>query len=159
MSERKYPGVQTQRHKRPDGSPRVYHYHRATKTRLVGEPGSAEFEAAYAAALKPKVRQFKRTKPRFVYFFQCETLRHIKIGSSCSPHERFVHTQSHCPDRVVVLGIIPDTTRSTLERELQQRFKAHRIHGEWFREHDELLNLIQEQATPVAPMPSLGGGT
>ena len=33
-----------------DGTRRAYHYHRATMTRLPGEPGSREFVAAYAAA-------------------------------------------------------------------------------------------------------------
>ena len=45
-------GINTIRKRLSDGSLRVYRYHRATGIKLDGEPGSAEFIAAYAAAEK-----------------------------------------------------------------------------------------------------------
>jgi integrase len=43
-------GINTVRRKLADGTIRTHHYHRATGTKLPGEPGSAEFLAAFEAA-------------------------------------------------------------------------------------------------------------
>lgn len=43
-------GVHTVRVRKPDGSVALYRYHRASKARLYGEPGSDEFLASYQAA-------------------------------------------------------------------------------------------------------------
>ncbi len=43
-------GVKTVKKPRADGSTAVYHYHRATHTKLPGSPGSPEFQAVLAAA-------------------------------------------------------------------------------------------------------------
>jgi integrase len=45
-------GINTVRKRLVDGTVRVHHYHRATGTKLVGQPGSAEFLASLAAAAK-----------------------------------------------------------------------------------------------------------
>lgn len=47
---RKMPGVNIVRKRRADGTETIYYYHRATKIRLVGLPGTSEFRASYAAA-------------------------------------------------------------------------------------------------------------
>lgn len=43
-------GVQVVKKATADGGVAVYYYHRATRTKLPGKPGSAEFKAAYKAA-------------------------------------------------------------------------------------------------------------
>lgn len=43
-------GINTVRAKLADGTVQTYHYHRATGTRLVGKPGTAEFQASFEAA-------------------------------------------------------------------------------------------------------------
>ena len=50
MVRGRFAGVNTVRKRLRDGSVAVYHYHRATGQRLVGEPGSAAFVTAFAAA-------------------------------------------------------------------------------------------------------------
>src|SRR6266508_1486311 len=46
------PGINTVRKVLADGSARYYYYHRHTRTRLSGAPGSAEFVASFATAEK-----------------------------------------------------------------------------------------------------------
>lgn len=43
-------GINTVRKTLADGTVALYHYHRATGTRLEGQPGSAEFQASFEAA-------------------------------------------------------------------------------------------------------------
>src|SRR6266699_1438193 len=45
-------GINTVRKRLADGTVSIYYYHRATGTRLAGEPGSAEFIASYGDAEK-----------------------------------------------------------------------------------------------------------
>ena len=153
-----YPGLQVQRHMRTTG-PKTYYYHRTTGTRIEGEPGTAEFEANWeiAQAKAPKVfhklkwkrRKSRKDGDRYVYFVQCDTLRHIKIGASQHPWTRFINIQTSCPDSVTLLGVILEPRGGNLERELQHRFGKHRIRGEWYAENDELVALIQEFARPA----------
>jgi integrase len=46
----KLKGIHTVRRRRTDGSEVIHHYHRATGTPLIGDPGSPEFIDGYAAA-------------------------------------------------------------------------------------------------------------
>lgn len=155
-----YRGVQAQKHMRKDGL-RTYYYHRATGTRLLGEPGSVEFDESYreaeAKAILPKVVQLKwRPKRprkagvvRYVYFVQCDTLRHIKIGASQHPWTRFINIQTSCPDSVTLLGVIREPPGRNLERELQARFARYCVRGEWHAENEELADLIRQFAEPA----------
>ena len=50
MVRAKFEGVNTITKTLADGSKRIYYYHRTTKKRLNGKPGSAEFIRNYASA-------------------------------------------------------------------------------------------------------------
>ncbi|SEG53930.1 Site-specific recombinase XerC [Methylobacterium sp. 190mf] len=55
------PGVNIVRKQRADGTENIYYYHRATKTRLTGLPGTVEFRASYAAA-QASIRRSQTTQ-------------------------------------------------------------------------------------------------
>lgn len=151
-----YPGLHIQTQLRAGGIRKRYYYLRSTGQRIHGEPGTPEFDASYEVAKAMPVPLKWKTKtqhrPRvggYVYFVQCVTLRHIKIGTSLHPWTRFLNIKTSCPDEVVLLGVIPHNRASGLEKGVQHRFAAHRIRGEWYRENDELLALIAEHAQPA----------
>ena len=65
----------------------------------------------------------------------------IKIGSSNSPLERIATFQTGSP---VILRIHALTHGGVdAEREYHKRFAAHRLHGEWFEPHPDILAEIE----------------
>ncbi|EHU0385111.1 GIY-YIG nuclease family protein [Vibrio cholerae] len=79
-----------------------------------------------------------------VYFIQGEVLRHVKIGYSTKSAliQRLKAHQTGSPDKLILLGIALGTRKH--EAELHQRFKASRLHGEWFQFSNELEQYIKE---------------
>lgn len=161
MQRQRYPGLHTQRHLRKGGVVREYYYYRPNRMKLVGQPGTPEFDASYKFArsftkkrdVPKRHRQSVAAKQtRFVYFVQCVTLRHIKIGQARHPYTRFLNIQTSCPDDVVLLGVIEDTGAHAyrLEKVLQQRFASFRVRGEWYAEHDDLIAYIRENAVEAS---------
>lgn len=73
----------------------------------------------------------------WVYFFQAIDGGAIKIGKADAPLRRLAATQAHSPVRLRMLGTLPGGKRR--EYELHRRFKASRLHGEWFEPTPELL--------------------
>jgi Meiotically up-regulated gene 113 len=65
-----------------------------------------------------------------IYFIRSVTTRHIKIGYSKKPVKRQAGLQSSNADRLEMIGQMhgdpPD------EADLHERFRDHRLHGEWF---------------------------
>ncbi len=80
-------------------------------------------------------------KDQHVYFMRNHANDEIKIGISIHPEirrrqiERLVHAD------VSILRILPSGGR-TLETELHEQFKDHRVVGEWFNPAPELLEYI-----------------
>lgn len=87
---------------------------------------------------------------RCVYFVHAPQLGRIKIGTTTNLKRRFRDLQRHPQLREVALAMLGyiDGGRS-VERLIHEKFKAHRITGEWF--DDAILNdareLIQLDAT------------
>ena len=77
----------------------------------------------------------------FVYFFQGDATKLIKIGFSDNLTHRFQHLQRCCPERLIVLGAVQGSTFD--ERELHRKLKAARVHHEWFRPTKEVLLAIE----------------
>lgn len=67
-----------------------------------------------------------------VYFvWSAETADRVKIGWSSGPTtDRIRNLQCGSPVKLAVFCHFPGA--STLEREMQRRFAAERLHGEWF---------------------------
>jgi hypothetical protein len=78
----------------------------------------------------------------YVYFFQAEIGGPIKIGRSFDPDVRLRDLQLMSPFRLRQLALIPGSIDK--EAELHRRFSHSRLHGEWFAESDELIELIRE---------------
>jgi hypothetical protein len=81
-----------------------------------------------------------------VYFIEDGPGGDIKIGRSHRVGDRRSDLQTATPRLLRVLGHV--NGGPTMEAILRDRFRAHRIHGEWFRRNDELMSLIEESAKP-----------
>lgn len=84
-----------------------------------------------------------------LYFIQSAPF--IKIGVSGNVLQRFYGLALANPHDMVGLGwirVADDGDLYTLEAALHEKFAAHRGRGEWFREHDALLDFIREHAEP-----------
>jgi Meiotically up-regulated gene 113 len=76
-----------------------------------------------------------------VYFIQADDQRRcIKIGCSGNVGTRFHELQIACPVRLHVIGLCPGGSR--VERELQKRFRAYNLWGEWYLPAPEILALV-----------------
>ncbi len=76
-----------------------------------------------------------------IYFIRNRTNRAIKIGfTRKDARERLGQLQTACPNRLELIGTMPGDM--TVEKGLHKRFAEHRLTGEWFREHEELVEAI-----------------
>jgi len=66
----------------------------------------------------------------FVYFFQGDTTRRIKIGFSDNPGRRLEEIRSGASERMRLLGSVFGTT--TDEASLHRKHSASWVHNEWF---------------------------
>lgn len=78
--------------------------------------------------------------PGWVYFIQAGGDGPIKIGFSLSPATRLAQLQTSMPDRLRLLA--QRTGSRADERDLHKAFQVHRIRGEWFAPHQDLLDYI-----------------
>lgn len=78
-----------------------------------------------------------------VYFMQAVSGGLIKIGASARPEQRQAAAQALCPLELRLLAVLPGGFAR--ERELHERFAAHRRHGEWFEPHPEILSWLAAQ--------------
>lgn len=76
-----------------------------------------------------------------VYFIRSCSPDAIKIGYSDNVFRRLRQIHGACPSPVSLVAGIPGADTGT-EAELHRRFRALRIHGEWFRSEPELLEFI-----------------
>lgn len=80
---------------------------------------------------------------RLVYFIQAgESSGPIKIGIANDPNRRIVLMQTCCPLELRLLLAVPGSERH--EERLHQLLKAHRIRGEWFEPHADVLRVMAE---------------
>jgi len=90
----------------------------------------------------------------FVSFIQCRTAENrsgpIRIAATRSLVPQLQAAVANNPYLVYLLGVIVTDRPDVVERELHQRFAPHRIRGEWFRPHPDLLTLVQERAQRLA---------
>lgn len=78
-----------------------------------------------------------------IYFIQCDMTHYestpgpIKIGYAADARKRIENIRCSCPFPVFITAILVNGSLA-LERALHERFKQHRLHGEWFWPHDEI---------------------
>lgn len=78
--------------------------------------------------------------PTLVYFIRGD-VGGIKIGASHDPQGRLVDFQRCSPIPIALVATAPGGY--DLEREYHKRFAAHRLHGEWFAPHPDILAEIE----------------
>lgn len=98
-------GINTIRRKLASGETRTYYYHRATGTRLIGEPGSPEFLVSYAAAEESIQQRNAGTLAGILRDFQ-ETGKWRRLAESTKKEYRRVFsfwedTYGSCPYRAL----------------------------------------------------------
>lgn len=78
-----------------------------------------------------------------IYFIEASyaKTKFIKIGYSANPKTRLRNLQSSCPLPLKLLGCRPGNEAD--EHSLHFQFRRHRVRGEWFRPHQDLLATIQ----------------
>lgn len=86
---------------------------------------------------------------QWVYFLRDPNKR-IKIGISANPHQRMKGMRTDNPEKLELLGVIPNATEET-ERAMHLKFAHLRLSGEWFRECEELLSYIEGNAEKMPP--------
>jgi hypothetical protein len=84
-----------------------------------------------------------------IYFIKNTVTHAVKIGYSRNPNKRLAHLQTATPDPLTLLG----TIQGGLEHEtaFHQRFRQHKLQGEWFKPDilNEVLDIIaQDAASP-----------
>jgi hypothetical protein len=73
----------------------------------------------------------------------------IKIGISVNPRGRLKGLQTAHPWKLSLLCVIPGGC--ALEAQYHARFAEHRLHGEWFSPHPDILAEIDRLNSPVFP--------
>jgi hypothetical protein len=77
--------------------------------------------------------------PGYVYFVAGGPF--IKIGWSMWMRERIAGLQTGNPYKLELLATMPGSIDT--EREMHDRFKDHRVEGEWFKDCQEIRNFIE----------------
>lgn len=81
----------------------------------------------------------------YVYAVQMGGDGPIKIGWSANPQRRLAGLQCSSPYTLVVRGIWPGMPND--EARLHERLSAHRMRGEWFRPHSDVVTAIRHKLT------------
>lgn len=76
-----------------------------------------------------------------VYFIQAGVGGPIKVGVSVDPISRMAQMQTGMPETLRLLAFIPGTRDD--ERKLHDRLARHRIRGEWFHPHQDVLDAFR----------------
>lgn len=107
-----------------------------------GIPPESIIEVARREAAKtPKERYVvARTGLTDLYFIRSET-GPIKIGISVDPTQRLRNLQTAHPHKLELICVIAGG--GGLEAEYHKRFAAHRLTGEWFAPHPDILAEIE----------------
>lgn len=99
--------------------------------------------AQYAPRDRDVVTEPRRVTPGLVYFIGCQQ-HSVKIGFTTQLDIRLAALQNSSPVPLAVLAIVE--AAPSLEREYHARFAAHRLHGEWFEPHPDILAEIERLA-------------
>lgn len=118
------------------------------------EPGTKIFEREYRefmSGFTPKRKPTKASARCSVYFMSCRNA--IKIGYARDPHKR---VKEHQVSQPVPVGLMVTTPGGAeLEREYHRMFAAHRIRGEWFADHQDILDEVRRLRLGETPLPLL----
>lgn len=90
--------------------------------------------------VKPQLRENKNNE--YVYFFESELTKLIKIGYSSNVTKRRKQIEAMQGGKINTLKVILSSKKN--EKYLHERFNHLKTHGEWFLPNIELLTFIKE---------------
>jgi len=128
--------------------------YRSTRTRDLND--AKRFLDTHAAA-NPITETYSVPTPRlsrFVYFVGGD-VGGIKIGIALDPQKRLIDLQCGSPIKLRILAV-REGGRS-VELAYHRQFAAHRLHGEWFERHPDILAEIDRLTPRRSPPPTMGG--
>lgn len=83
---------------------------------------------------------------KMIYFIQANDGGPIKVGYAVDPQKRLTEIQRMSPVPLRILATINGYRKD--EALLHRRFASLRLHGEWFRPSQELLDIITRKKLP-----------
>jgi len=105
------------------------HYnHQATPRKLKKMSYGIKMKKSWTAQTNPRSQ---RKRPKELYLASSGNA--FKIGISSNPASRMGDLQIGCPLPVVLHRAYAGKAMGSLESYLHQRFRDHRVHGEWFK--------------------------
>jgi hypothetical protein len=123
---------------------------RSTGTTDIEEARAMLLREGFDPANERPAPQEDRFRLSMVYFIAGD-VGAIKIGISCHVEGRLIAIQTGSPIPLRILAVTPGSYRE--ERAYHQRFAAHRLHGEWFDRHPEIMDEIDRlRAVQVSPV-------
>jgi len=109
-----------------------------------GEDGEIDLRHAF---VDPGISD---SRPSYIYVLENPVSRRLKIGTSRVPDRRQRDLEAGAGGPLNRIALVPGDYR--LERELHTRFAAHRVAGEWFEPHEEVVTWLHSlTSVPVAP--------
>lgn len=98
--------------------------------------------------LMPDGADLKKTRREWVYFVQAELDEGlIKIGRTYRLKKRLLALQSQSPVPLKIIGVI-DAPRGA-EAVFHLAWSAHRLHGEWFVPHVDIVGFVSKLDRPA----------
>lgn len=90
-----------------------------------------------------------------VYFIQVEIVHLIKVGVASNLQKRILAIRVGCPLRLQLLAHMPGD--EDIERALHRKLATHRVQGEWFEPHADVMAEVEKarehpQHVPLAPV-------
>ena len=108
-------------------------------------PSQKELDAAIAKVVKKEFENIgKRIVNRKIYFIQAEHGA-IKIGVATDPVKRLRTLQTGSPVKLTLRAVTEGGALA--EEQYHYKFMAHRLHGEWFDPHPDILAEIDRLTT------------
>jgi hypothetical protein len=115
-----------------------------------GHPEGAAMVQAYLARPQQNQGQWASGVSRDLttVYFITSSAGPIKIGHAKNPHRRMRDLQLAGPSELTLAAIVEGPV--SLERSYHARFAEHRLHGEWFRPHPDILGEIERLQAVIA---------
>lgn len=127
----------------------IARYERGTRCVIYRSCKTADFEEArralveFADANPEGPRPTPKRTSDFIYFVQAETGQ-IKIGLALDVGRRLAQIRTISPVPITLLATAEGGRAK--EHQYHQRFAEHRMHGEWFHPHPDILSEIERLA-------------
>ena len=81
---------------------------------------------------------------KYVYFARESLQGLVKIGMAEKLRDRFTRLKGQIPYHVDLDLLLIMYGGRSLEKDLHEKFKDHRVKGEWFKPHEDILSFIKE---------------